>query len=203
MRPILRPAYTGPAITDYKSYLSSLLTAYGNYCSYCERMDKVDVEHVVPKSHARHLEVDWHNLLLGCPRCNRDFKKNRNTSRVGYVWPDEDNTYTLLKYHADGRVEPAAGLPRPLQKRVLATLNLVCLDDSTKVQKPLCLGRRTAFQIAEMVKQNYLAGNQTLEEIKDFVRAGHWSVWYTVFRDIPEVMRALAELHPNTDIHRV
>lgn len=202
MRPVSRPLYKGRAVTEYKSYLPDLIIAYGNYCSYCERMDKTDVEHVVPKSRDASLELEWSNLLLGCPRCNRDFKKSKNLSRTGYVWPDEDNTYFLLYYHSDGRVEPAVGLSITLRKNVQNTIDLVCLDDSKQSQKPLCLGRRKAFKMANIIKRNYLSEVQTVEEVLDCAVTGYWSVWYTVFRDVPSVKEALEHLLPNTDVNK-
>ncbi|MBG6027568.1 HNH endonuclease [Proteus mirabilis] len=203
MRPISRPQYTGNTITQYKSYLSYLIDAYGNYCSYCERTDKVDVEHIVPTSHNADLELEWSNLILGCPRCNRDFKRNKNESRAGYIWPDTHNTYNLLQYHTDGRVEPISNLPEALKSQVQNTLDLVCLDDSGQPQKPLCLGRRNAFQMANIIKDNYIRENQTLDEVCIFAKGNYWSVWYTVFYSIPEVKTALENLLPNTDIQRV
>lgn len=202
MRPISRPQYTGSTITQYKSYLSYLIDAYGNYCSYCERADKVDVEHIVPTSHNADLELEWSNLILGCPRCNRDFKRNKNESRTGYIWPDTHNTYHLLQYHTDGRVEPVLNLTESLKTQVQNTIDLVCLDDSEQPQKPLCLGRRSDFQKANIIKNNYIRGNQTLEEVCILAKGNYWSVWYTVFYNIPEVKAALETLLPNTDIHR-
>ncbi|HCT9183677.1 TPA: HNH endonuclease [Proteus mirabilis] len=202
MRPISRPPYSGSQVTHYKSYLPHLITAYGNYCSYCERLDKADVEHVVPTSHNADLELEWSNLILGCARCNRDFKKNKNQSRTGYVWPDQHNTYHILKYYTDGRVEPALHLTELLKQQVKNTIDLVCLDDSEQLQKPLCLGRRQTFQLAKLIKKNYLAGVQTLDEVMDCAKINFWSVWYTEFYNVPEVKIALENLLPNTDIHR-
>ncbi|ATM98653.1 hypothetical protein CRN77_02440 [Proteus vulgaris] len=203
MRPISRPQYTGNTVTQYKSYLSHLIDAYGNYCSYCECKNKVDVEHVVPTSHNAALKLEWTNLILGCPRCNRDFKNNKNESRIGYVWPDEHNTYHLLKYHMDGRVEPALNLTTPLKRQVQNTIELVCLDDSEQPQKPLCLGRRDVFKMANIIKKHYVNGYQTLDEVMDCAKTNFWSIWYTVFYDIPEVKLSLETLLPNTAADRV
>jgi uncharacterized protein (TIGR02646 family) len=202
MRPVRRPAYNGTAYADYKSYLPVLIQAYGGYCSYCERPDKVDVEHVIPKSHAQHLITDWNNFLLGCPRCNRDFKKSKNTQRVGYVWPDVENTFNLLIYHSDGRVEPRRGLTAALTTQVQATIDLVCLDDSNQVQKPLNLGRRRCFKIAEFAKDRFLANQMTVDEVMDLAAQGYWSIWYNVFQNIPQILTGLVVLYPNTDISR-
>ncbi|RUS02347.1 HNH endonuclease [Pectobacterium polaris] len=201
MRPVRRPLYNGTAYSNYKDYLSALLSTYGGYCSYCERSDKVDVEHVIPKTHAPHLVTDWNNLLLGCPRCNRDFKKSQNQQRHGYVWPDVDNTFKLLEYHPDGRVGPKPGLSAADTAKVQATINLVCLDDAHQVQKPLNLGRRTQFNIAKMARTHFLANELNDDEVMEMAKVGFWSVWYNVFQGIPAIISKLA-LYPNTDINR-
>ncbi|MBP2195547.1 HNH endonuclease [Pantoea cypripedii] len=202
MRPILRPNYTGPVVSDYKSYLDPLIQAYGGYCSYCERADKLDVEHVAPASKNPLLTLSWTNLVLGCPRCNRDFKRSNNQDRSGHVWPDVHNTFTLLHYLPDGRVQPAAGLPPALQAAAQATIDLVCLDDARQPQKPLNLGRKRQHRIALKAKNDFLAGNASVDEIMDQAEVGFWSIWYLVFQQIPAVATALETLLPNTDIHR-
>lgn len=205
MRPVQRPVYTGePVENDYKKYLKPLIDAFGGYCSYCEREDKLDVEHVVPKSKAPGMELDWNNLLLGCPRCNRDFKKSQNDNRYNHVWPDADNTFDLMRYFKDGRVKPAENLSGEVRTAVENTIKLVCLDDSRNPQKPLSLGRRRAFKMAESAKQRYLQGNETLDEVIDEASAGYWSVWYTVFKDIDAVATRLIgdEQFPNTKVTR-
>lgn len=202
MRPVQRPVYNGIAYANYKLYLPALMRAYGGYCSYCERPDKVDVEHVIPKTHAQHLITDWNNFLLGCPRCNRDFKKSKNTQRLGYIWPDVDNTLKLLKYFSDGRVQPMVGLTAALTVHVQATIDLVCLDDSNQIQKPLSLGRRRAFKLAEYAKNRFLANEITVGEVMDLAETGYWSVWYNVFQDAPLILTQLVNLYPNTDINR-
>lgn len=201
MRPIVRPHYTGAPVTnDYKKYLKPLLDAFGPYCSYCERPDKLDVEHVQPSSKQPHLKLDWNNLLLGCPRCNRDYKKSWNDSRDDHVWPDTHNTFSLLTFYPDGRVKPSEGLAPELRQDVANTIRLVRLDDSREKQKTLNMGRRRTFKLANRAKSNYQAGFETLEEVLDQARAGYWSVWYTVFQDIEDVSNALLNdpEYPNT-----
>ncbi|TQQ00622.1 hypothetical protein FLL78_16440 [Vibrio cholerae] len=199
MRPISRPEYT-ETHSNYKKFLEPLIESFGSYCSYCERVDKLDVEHVAPKSKNQDLEVNWTNLLLGCPRCNRDFKKSKNDNRVGYVWPDTHDTFRLLQYFDDGRVKPNEGLQQPLKDEVKNTINLVCLDDSKQPQKTLNLARRRKFKIANIAKTKYQAGNHTVDEILLFAEEGFWSVWFTVFQDVIEVRDALLDYdsYPNT-----
>ena len=202
MRPVVRPVYTGTQYKDYKSFLTPLLTSFGAYCSYCERADKLDVEHVAPKSKNPALETEWNKLLLGCPRCNRDYKKSKNGNREGYVWPDTHNTFALLNYFEDGRVKAADGLMQETKSAVENTIKLVCLDDGRKPQKILNLARKRKFKIANSAKQKYLAGHQTLQEVLDQAEDGFWSVWFTVFQDQADVKQALltAKAYPNTSL---
>lgn len=202
MRPVERPAYTGPAVTHYQAYLQPLIEAFGTYCSYCERLDKFDVEHVAPKSLNPALATTWSNMLLGCPRCNRDFKRSNNNSRLTYVWPDTHNTYKLLKYWPDGRVQPASGLDEDIHKYVVNTINLVCLDDSAQPQNHLNLARRAAFNVAEIFLAHYENKTMSIDDVLTGATQGHWSVWFTVFQAHPQVLVALETLHPNTAIHR-
>lgn len=200
MRPVVRPAYTGTLYKDYSGYLTPLLKAFGHYCSYCERHDKLDVEHVLPKSHRPDLKLEWANLLLGCPRCNRDFKKSHNDSRDGYIWPDKDNTFALLCYLPSGAVKPATGLTQSEQTRAQATIDLVKLDDGGLAQQPLNLARRRTFQMANRVKSRYQNQNAMIAEVCEMAALGYWSVWMSVFADIPEVVDTLQNMpeYPNT-----
>lgn len=199
MRPVSRPRYTNEH-SDYKKFLRPLVDSFGAYCSYCERVDKLDVEHVAPKSKNPTLEVDWENLLLGCPRCNRDFKRSKNENRAGYVWPDTHNTLKLLHYFDDGRVKPAQDLQPPTKVNVENTISLVCLDDSNQPQKTLNLARRRKFKLARIAKEKYQQGNHTLDEIVLLAEEGFWSVWFTVFNDLANVRNALldCDAYPNT-----
>ncbi len=194
MRPVLRPNYNGTLYTQYGGYLKPLRNTFGQNCSYCERIDKLDVEHVIPKSCSagKPLIVDWNNLLLGCPRCNRDFKRAKNTTRTGYLWPDQTNTFSCFDYKPDGRVLVKQGLPPKLRYQAEKTLKLLQLDDSSHVQPALCIYRRGQFAVAKTYKENYLTGHQTIEEIVDASKFA-WSVWMTVFIDQPPVITALVQ----------
>ena len=202
MRPLIRPEFKGNRPRRYGDYLQPLLTDFGRYCSYCERLEKLDVEHVVPKSIAPELELEWSNLLLGCLRCNRDFKKNHNHSRDGYIWPDQHNTFAMLHYDATGRVRTASDLTPEEQRCAQATITLLKLDDSDQPQIVLNQHRRTTFRIAQKQKQDYQNGYTSVDEICDLASLGYWSVWMTAFAEFPEVVTALILMsqYPNTRI---
>jgi len=189
MRPVQRPACPIALPTQYKAYITPLLQVFGAYCSYCERRDKLDVEHVVPTSHQPALELDWGNLLLGCPRCNRDFKKARNQSRAGYIWPDTDDTFHAFEYLPDGRVNVAIG---SANQAASALADLVRLNDAT-YQAVLNLARRDTFKIAQRTLVHYQNGNANLDDVILQAQQGFWSVWLTVFAMQPTVVSALLD----------
>lgn len=198
MRPLQRPPRPIPIPADYKIYLEPLRQAFGSYCGYCERPDKLDVEHVIPKSKVPALEVDWDNLLLGCPRCNRDFKKSRNDDRTGYLWPDQHDTFHALEYLPDGRVKPVAGA---FQHDAAQLIDLVKLEDAAH-QATLNLGRQRMFRLAQRMLEHYQNGHTTIADVIDVARLGYWSVWLTVFANEALVVTALTDPNNFPGTHR-
>jgi len=189
MRPLLRPVQPVQTPKHYKSYLNPLLQVFGQYCSYCERLEKLDVEHVIPKSKQPALTVEWTNLLLGCARCNRDFKKDHNDSRAGFIWPDQQDTFHALVYLPDGRVQPANG---PTNAEAKATIQLVKLED-TEHQAVLNLARRQKFKQAERMLTHFKNGHTTLAALIEEAQQGYWSVWMTVCVAEPQVVNVLLD----------
>lgn len=200
MRPVKRPDIEN-SYSTYKSYLKLLIETFGSYCSYCEAREKLDVEHVVPKSKASGLEVEWSNLLLGCARCNRDFKKAWNDNRQNYLWPDTDDTYHAFIYENTGRVLVSDSLDQANRQAAENIKDLVKLDDGSSDQPVLNTRRRFRFRMARNMKQLYLDAALDMEGLMDVIySAPSWSVWMTVFSDIPEVKERLLndEQFPNT-----
>lgn len=203
MRPVKRPDIEN-SYSTYKSYLKPLIKTFGSYCSYCEAAEKLDVEHVVPKSKAPGLEVEWSNLLLGCARCNRDFKKAWNDDRQNYLWPDTADTYHAFVYEETGRVLVNDSLDQVNRQAAENIKDLVKLDDGSSDQPVLNTRRRFRFRMAQNMKQLYLDAALDMEGLMDVVySAPSWSVWMTVFGDVPEVKQRLLnnECFPNTATH--
>ena len=200
MRPLIRPEFEDSQPTNYKKYLRPLIDAFGQYCSYCERIDKLDVEHVEPQSANAALSLEWSNCLLGCPRCNRDFKRSNNRSRQGFCWPDEQDTFKILRYFSDGRVKPQINLTPEQLVAVEATIHLTRLDDGKEPQIVLNLARRMKFKAARRAKKHFEDGIESVDDVLQQASEGFWSVWMTVFADVPEVKRALcnSNSYPNT-----
>lgn len=113
---------------DYKSARNDLADRIGWYCSYCEMpvANMLEVEHVHPVNRGG-LELDWDNFLLSCRYCN-GVKSDRNTSRIGYFWPDTDNTTHVFTYSEDRIIEPISGLLPFHQRCAIDTIDLMGLN---------------------------------------------------------------------------
>ena len=114
--------------SDYKAARNDLAIAIGWFCSYCEMPVKnmIEVEHVHPVANGGN-ELDWENFLLACRYCN-GIKSNNNTSRVGYFWPDVDNTTLAFQYSELNIIEPALGLSAGETAIARSTINLTGLN---------------------------------------------------------------------------
>lgn len=182
----MRPLSRGPSrrkYKNYKTYHKDLLVAYGPYCAYCEKKDHdLDVEHVEPKSKVPDKKTDWHNLLLACLTCNRDFKKAVNFNRKGYVFPDLDETLKVFHYQGDGTISAVTAAAVAMRK--LCGLN-----------RPAAIGnRQDALKRAIDTKREVLAGTRRPEDVIVWAAIlGHWSVWVSVYHDVPDMMRLLCD----------
>jgi hypothetical protein len=179
MRP-LRRLPNGNSYADYRSYKDDLLARYGPYCAYCEKKDHdLDVEHVHPKSKGGPI-TDWNNLLLGCPTCNRDFKKSFNVSRKGYIFPDHCESFRNFHYRSDGTIKARSAA-------AVATRKLCGLDRAAANSN-----RIDVYKLARSSKDEILSGKRLPVNLLPWItRMGHWSVWMTVFHDVPAVIALL------------
>ncbi len=180
---------------NYKDFLPDLKVNFGNYCCYCEvHCRSVDIEHVAPKSLEPMHACDWDNLLLACPKCNRDYKKNRNASRANYVWPDTSDTFSKYEYHADGSMTANSG-----DVDAQNTIDLMHLNPVNETNDELCIMRREQWQIATDFLKDYEHEKLGIDRIVRNVKAnGYWSVWMTVFKAHPEVTQKIADAFPGT-----
>ncbi len=204
MRPVTRKPNT-KSVSNYHDYFDDLIENFGSYCSYCEVKCKPDIEHVVPQSKDDSLECSWNNLLLGCPSCNRNYKKNKNESRDGYVWPDEKDTYLLFTYLPSGQIKVRVDLADiHLIEKAQKTLELCGLDkgpaDTPSGSKAWgWRDRKQAWDKAEEVKAMYILNNISLRGIVIMVTSSsNWSIWMIVFEDHPEVQKAISNAMPGT-----
>ena len=169
---------------------------------YCERTGDLHVEHVVPRSRRPDLAEDWTNFLLGCTNCNGT-KRNRNHSRDGYVWPDQDDSEAAFEYLPDGIVKVRSDLQEPDRAKATRLFELVGLGrrptPDPQARDMRWLKRRRAWGQAVEARRVIEDGAKVVDwVIRLAVAVGFWSVWMTVFDGHPEVRNLLRENFPGT-----
>lgn len=203
----MRPVTKGAAPHKYKKYqdaIGDLEDRLGLFCSYCEERfsSALEVEHVSPKSRGGAL-TDWKNFLLACKTCNT-LKGKQAASQKSALWPDKDNTFLVFEYKAGGFVVVKKNLPPATAKLASELMKLVKLDRhlSTPGKKPTKRDKRYRLRekrwtAALEVKAIYsrAKANNPRDAVRMVVIAasglGFFSVWMTVFHDVPAVRKAL------------
>ncbi len=191
--------------TDYKQVKDDLRTRLGSFCSYCEMNidNQPDIEHVSPKSKKPELETDWNNFLLACKPCNI-IKDNNNANRDGYVFPDTHNTAFLYDYSILG-VRVKDNLPNDVKILATATFNLVQLNrklDTSSRTDDRALARLNAWNKAQDALKDFLELPENNAMIRQTARScnGFFSLWIQIFKDYPEVKKAILENVSGTDM---
>ena len=211
MRPIIKgehPSESGQPklFKEYQEARGDLIDRLGQYCSYCEmKLDaSLAVEHVQPKSLYPALEREWNNFLLACTNCNST-KGTQDIILSDYYWPDEDNTFRAFTYLQGGLIRPNSRLNNKEKIKAEATLKLTGLDkpfiNDPKVSDRRQFNRRETWDLA-IRSLNHLHKNDTPEMRKQitFTATGHGycSVWMTVFKDDPDMLKRFIEAFPGT-----
>lgn len=219
MRPVERgawPTKNGERVKfkKYSRARGDLVDRMGQFCSYCEQMlpASVAVEHVQPKALEPGLEKDWENFLLACTNCNST-KGDKEVDLNQFVWPDKDYTYLYFSYSADGKVRVKSGLSSREKEKAEALIKLVGLQKRPpkvgtvayqEASDRRWVNRKAEWAIAETVKKDdYLVLKEVFPEralntLAVAAGKGFWSVWYTVFKDLPEVRKRLIEQYKGT-----
>ncbi len=210
----MRPVCKGVAPHIYARYqeaIGDLESVLDLYCSYCERRFPagLEVEHVSPKSLGGAL-TNWQNFLLGCKTCNTA-KWNKPASQATALWPDSDNTLLALSYSVGGFVALAPALPAAVEALATKLVQLVGLDrhDATHGKKPTKRDKRwfhrdEAWKLATGVRADYdivfpVHPQQALNSVVNAALGyGFFSVWMTVFRDVPVVRSSLVNVFKGT-----
>ncbi len=82
------------------------MAEYGAYCAYCEvpLSGLVEVEHIVPKTHAPKFALEWSNFLPSCSACNTQ-KSSAPHPNDAMSWPpavtafDQDDYRRRVRRH--------------------------------------------------------------------------------------------------------
>jgi len=185
----------------YNKAKADLLSRLGEYCSYCERTGDLHVEHVVPRNHRPDLEQEWTNFLLGCVNCNA-IKGDRNDSRNGYLWPDQDDTEAAFSYLPEGIVRVRDDLPDPIRTKAQKLFDLVGLGrrpaHDPRARDLRWRKRREAWGQAELARQRVKQGADVDGVIELAKAVGFFSVWMTVFADDLQMCDRLRRSFPGT-----
>lgn len=205
MRPIKRgESPIEGEFQDYKDAKPELISRLGSYCSYCERrvVTNLAVEHIQPKDGDNgHPELIgcWENFLLACVNCNST-KSAKRVELDQYLLPDRDNTFHAYTYSEDGTISVDPGLQSTQSNCALKTLQLVGLDKSiqstldshgNQIAIDRVSQRMEAWATAEVAYESVCSqpDDERLLLIAEKLAAstGFFSVWMTVFHDLPNV----------------
>jgi uncharacterized protein (TIGR02646 family) len=212
--------------SEHREAQPDLIDRLGEYCSYCERPIDPDIEHKLPKQKEFYpeLECDWNNFLLACKNCNSTkgaYMRNPENCRPGqkpllsdYYWPDSDNTAYIFEYQKGGLVTVNPNLSNPEKEKAEKTLELTGLyrypgnpdnprswKNKPKEKFKRWTKRINAWKEAEDALNDLKKTDTTqIREliIKSAKAIGFFSVWMTVFRDDPDMLKRFIKAFPGT-----
>jgi hypothetical protein len=196
--------------TNYKKARNDLIDKIGGYCSYCEMhiTNMIEVEHVHPTSQGGPL-LDWDNFLLACKYCN-NVKLNRNTSRNGYLWPDQDNTDLVFEYSEMDVIKPKNTNLTNIQTMAQGTIDLMGLDRKPSGRNEPTeadlrwIFREMAWTQAKNSEKRWkkCPTPEMAEQIADTSLGGFYSIWMVVFKNEPLVLTAIEDAHKNIGLFK-
>lgn len=202
--------------SDYRKWRLDLINRIGNYCAYCNMplYHSLNVEHVVPKKPQKGQPkgdpLAWENLLLACGPCN--FAKGNKPVHDVFL-PEKDNALLYLKTgFKDSKhllIYPAKNLSPNLLQKAENTIALFRWQDANSrndIVDLRSLERSKARSIAELALRKYIQINEedkpyAVELIAQLAAAkGFFIVWFEVFEEVTEVLKALVQAVPGTDL---
>lgn len=206
----MRPVDKGKAPKEYKTYGEAkfdLVAKIGNYCSYCEMKvnNMLEVEHIIPRDNGGD-KVSWDNFLISCKYCNT-VKSNNNLGLDDYLWPDRDNTDLAFQYSESEGVQIVEGLTEEQKKCAKNTIDLLGLNrfPGGEVEPTFAdtrwRSRQASWNSAKRSLSNWKIHpcEVLAQQIADTaLSCGNYSIWMTVFADIPEVCNKIDEVYIGT-----
>lgn len=207
----MRPINKGSAPKTYVKYEDArddLIERIGMYCSYCEMIIKnmPAVEHVIPRNNGGP-ELEWENFLLSCIYCNSN-KSDDNHGRVGFLWPDEDNTFKAFKYEKGKPITVNSKLSEEDKERAQNTINLLELN-----REPHTVGWNNHKDTRYISRIS--AWGKAYESLKDWdefpcevianciartaISEGHFSIWMEVFKNHKPIMERFVNEFKGTE----
>ena len=218
MRPVVKGPPPQAEYSHYRDALDDLTDRIGRFCSYCEQpiQHAPEIEHVQPKSLDPALERSWENLLLGCQSCNRT-KSDKPVRLDRVAMPDSDNTFRGLLFLQGGRIEVAPGLKEEQAELMRQVISLVRLDRHPNAaradDRPARRDERVRWrshvwdlandalsELEELGQTPEVAAQVANWIVRYAVSKGFFSVWMTVFRDHPDMLKRFIQAFPGTDV---
>lgn len=228
MRPVVKlapgtyPCGNGRLLTiktdyhpNYRDAKPHLVFNLGCMCSYCEKAfddeRELAVEHIQAKKYKDEngnypyaaLETKWENFLLSCTTCNgNDNKGNKNVVYGECHLPHLNNTFLSFQYKAGGVVNVNPNLTGKSLANAEALHKLVGLNKGpmdSKSKDRRWFVRTEKWDLAMRYLYKYENKKVDIETIIDLVKGhGCWSIWFTIFKEHPEVRKELIEQFPGT-----
>lgn len=206
-------------VSDYKKWRSSLIDRIGAYCVYCDMplSHSLNVEHVQPKNPPAGFTpgdpIAWDNMLLACGPCN-NAKDNTPINFDDCYFPENNNTLLPFKVsfideYSNAAIIDVADDLLPLQTtKAQRTIDLLDLDNVDNRPDIVDLRWKKRFEVVIRSKETLDYYNKAIENgfyngLANLVAttaffSGFFSVWFNVFRDHPEVRKALIEKFKGT-----
>lgn len=191
--------------TTYGDAKFPLTANIGQYCSYCEGVEKLpslDVEHLAAKSKGGALK-DWDNFLLCCKICNSN--KGAKEVDADCHWPHLNNTFFSFIYDETGRINVNTNMPELSQRKAQNLLDLTQLQrhpDADNHPSPKDFRWRYRYEAwnkasryRELFEKDFITEDDVISYAKGI---GQWSIWFTVFRGIDSIRSRLISDFPGT-----
>ncbi len=204
-------------LPDYTLARGSLIERIGEYCSFCESPipASLAVEHILPKRPPGKDEDipgrvgDWNNFLLSCVNCNSHKGTTEFPDRE-CMFPDRDDTFSAISYGEGGSLEASAALSGADRQRAENLINLAGLNARPRTNREMLLAkdrrwkhRMGAWKRAKEMHKDIVKDSDNERQIDNVIKSaldkGFWSIWMTVFRDIPKVREQLISRFPGTE----
>jgi HNH endonuclease len=208
MRPVNRGLRPAQIFTNYRDAFPLLMARIGDYCCYCERHipTNLAIEHVQEKVSNPDLLTEWENFLLACVNCN-SCKGDTIIDLDSYLWPHLNNTLLAFTYE-QGEVRVTIPQDEPAYARAAATITLLGLDKQPgrngREPTPADLRWKFRYERLEAAKfaKTRLARRDSPEMREQIVETakggGGFSIWFSVFRDDPDMCQRLIAAFPGT-----
>lgn len=144
--------------------------------------------------------------MLSCKYCNT-VKSNNNKSRLGYLWPDIDNTDLAFVYSEQNIIEVKPSLTHTQASCASNTISLMGLDrfpggvNAPTEADTRWISRLEAWDMAKDSLLDWKAQpNSSMAKCiaRTALGFGHYSIWLTVFDVVPEVCKEIVKAFKGT-----